>query len=181
VTDPGTWSFGDVPARSYDGEGWRHLAPGYDPLSGEGARLRGGRFNVRESFPVLYLCTSRACVAAELELLGTREPVGLDGLLPRQIYRYSISLERVLDLTASDVRHALGVDVDSLVDADWSSCQLLGVTAHALGYQAIRSPSATRIDDVLAVLIQNLGRGRISPFLAATWTTREDLQGAQAD
>jgi len=46
--------------------GYRNQAPGFDPRSGEGARRFGGRFNSSHSFPVIYLCTTRPCVVAEL-------------------------------------------------------------------------------------------------------------------
>jgi RES domain-containing protein len=98
----------------FSGDGWRHLSPRHDPLSGQGARLHGGRFNPAGSFPVLYICRTRQCVVAELRRLGERQPIGVEGLLPRHLYRYGIRLDRVLDLTDDAVRpprmidHALG-------------------------------------------------------------------------
>lgn len=71
----------------FAGHGWRQLSLRYDPLSGEGARLHGGRFNPSGSFPVSYLCQSRPCAVAELERLGARQAIGssVDGLLPRSL------------------------------------------------------------------------------------------------
>lgn len=43
------------------GEAFRHLSPLHGPLSGEGARLHGGRFNRSGSFPVLYVRRTRSC------------------------------------------------------------------------------------------------------------------------
>ena len=87
-----------APPARFNVQGWRHLSPRYDPLSGEGARLHGGRFNPPGSFPVLYLCQSRPCAVAELRHLGERQAIGVEGLLPRVLYRYEIALDRVLDL-----------------------------------------------------------------------------------
>lgn len=50
----------------------RHLSPNYDPRSGEGARLSGGRSNPPDSFPALYLCETRPCAVTELTRLGRR-------------------------------------------------------------------------------------------------------------
>ncbi|MGH2928380.1 MAG: RES domain-containing protein [Solirubrobacteraceae bacterium] len=72
-----------APLLPFTGQDWRQIAPRYDPLSGEGARLHGGRFNPPGSFPVLYICQSRPCAAAELKRLGERQAIGVEGLLPR--------------------------------------------------------------------------------------------------
>ena len=159
----------------FTGHGWRQLSPRYDPLSGEGARLHGGRFNPSGSFPVLYLCQSRPCAVAELERLGARQAIGVDGLLPRSLYRYEISLARVLDLTSDEVRTDVGIGLDVLTGPDWTTCQELGSTAHSLGVQGISSPSATGVGDVLAVFVQHIGLGRIEPRLVEEWRSGDDL------
>lgn len=90
-----------APRITYLGEAFRHMAAAWDePLSGEGAHIHGGRFNRPDSFPVLYLCTTRPCTVAELRHRGDRLVIGVEGLLPRVLYRYEISLDRVVDLTS---------------------------------------------------------------------------------
>ncbi len=131
--------------------GWRHVAPQYDPSSGEGARKVGGRFNPPDSFPVLYMCTTRPCAVAELQHMGQRQPITLAGLLPRQLYRYEIKLTQVLDLTDLNALDALGLDPGTLVRPDWTATQQIGTIAHRNEFHAIRSRSATGVDDVLAV------------------------------
>ncbi len=81
-----------APLTRFATPGSRHLAPRYDPLSGEGARLCGGRFNPPGGFPALYICQSRTCAIAELKRLGERQAIGVDGLLPTVLYRYEIEL-----------------------------------------------------------------------------------------
>lgn len=164
-----------APLGPFAGEGWRHLSPRYDPLSGEGARLNGGRFNPPGSFPVLYLCRTRPCVVAELRHLGERQAIGLKGLLPRVLYRYEVELTRILDMTIHAVRKATGVGPDVLAGPDWTACQEIGATAHALGAQAILSPSATGVDNVLAVFVQHIGLGTLTPKLAEEWQQPSDL------
>jgi len=159
----------------YEGRVWRHLSPRHDPLSGEGARINGGRFNPPGSFPVLYMCATRPCAVAEIRRLGERQAIGVEGLLPRHLYSYDIILDLVLDLTDAEVRATVGMGLDVLTDPDWTSCQELGTTAHALGVQAILSPSATAVDDVLAVFVQQLGIGTLEPELTAEWHSITDL------
>jgi RES domain-containing protein len=62
-----------APRRAFKGDGYRQQSPRYEPLSGEGARLQGGRFNPPNSFSVLHLCTTRACAVAEFR----RSPIGI--------------------------------------------------------------------------------------------------------
>ncbi|MGH9126465.1 MAG: RES domain-containing protein, partial [Acidimicrobiales bacterium] len=71
----------------FQGTGWRQQAPAFDPRSGEGAQLHGGRFNPPRSFPVLYLCTTRPCALAELHRLAERQAMAVGNLLPRHLWR----------------------------------------------------------------------------------------------
>jgi RES domain-containing protein len=166
-----------APLAPFSGQGWRHLAPRYEPLSGEGARLHGGRFNPPGSFPVLYLCQSRPCVVAELRRLGERQAIGVEGLLPRVLYRYEIALDRVLDLTDHDVRAQVGLGPDVLTGPDWIACQELGSTLHALGAQGVNSPSATGVGEVLAVFVQHIGLGRLEPEPVEEWRSVDQVDG----
>lgn len=160
---------------SFSGEGWRHLSPKHDALSGEGARLNGGRFNPPGSFPVLYICRTRACAVAELQRFGDRHAIGIEGLLPRRVYRYQIELDKVLDLTTDGGRADVDVGLETLIGPDWSACQELGAAAYGLGVQAIRSPSATGVDDILAVFVQRIGVGGLHPTMVEEWRVLDDL------
>jgi RES domain-containing protein len=164
-----------APLSSFAGTGWRQLAPRYDPLSGEGARLHGGRFNPPDSFPVLYLCQSRPCAVAELQRLGERQAIGIEGLLPRMLYRYEIGLDRVLNLTDDEARLGIGVSLDVLTGPDWAACQELGSILHAFGVQGVSTPSATGVGHVIAIFVQHIGIGRVEPELAEEWSSLDDL------
>jgi hypothetical protein len=76
---------------------------------------------------------------------------GVEGLLPRVLYRYELDLHRVLDLTDPDTRTNLGITRDELIADDWTVCQQLGTEVHAVGDQGIRTYSATGVDTVLVV------------------------------
>ncbi|MGH8924477.1 MAG: RES domain-containing protein [Acidimicrobiia bacterium] len=119
-----------APRTSYTGRTYRHIAEQWDdPLSGEGACINGGRFNPPDSFPVLYLCTTRACAVAELRLRGERLVFGIEGLLPRILYRYEEALEQVLDLTSDETLEHLGVTVGQVVGPELTIPRQIGESA----------------------------------------------------
>ncbi len=126
---------------------------------------------------MLYLCQSRPCAVAELTRLGERQAIGVEGLLPRMLYRYQISLDRVFDLTNDEIRAQIGIGRDVLTGPDWTACQELGSTLHALGAQGISSPSATGVGEVLAVFVQHIGLGRLEPDLVEEWHSLNQVQG----
>jgi RES domain-containing protein len=146
-----------------------------DPMSGDGARIRGGRFNPPNSFSVLYLCTTRPCTVAELQNLGRRLLIGVEGLLPRVLYRYEISLDRVLDLTSQATLDHLGVTEMQITGLDLTTPREIGVAAHDNGSQAIRALSATGVDQVIAVFPELVGTGRIVPEPVERWESADDL------
>lgn len=170
-----TTGLGAVSARTFDGTAFRHLAPKYDPRSGEGARLHGGRFNPPGSYPVLYLCSTRPCVVAELVRFGRTQAIGVNALLPRSLYRYRVRLTRVLDLTDEAVLTSLEITRELVVGEGWAATQKLGATAYRLGWQAVLAPSATGTDQVLALYPELLGSGELSATPVETWHDVEDL------
>jgi len=160
-----------LPHISYQGYAFRHIAPHFDPRSGEGAKKQGGRFNPPGSFATLYLAPTLATVAAELVRLGKLHFVGAEGLLPRDIYRYALDLQDVIDLTDPESMKWLGVDRADLTDDNRDLTQLLGSSAFSLGTQAILGYSAADKDGlVIAVFPENLRGCDLRPELVDTWT-----------
>ena len=92
------------------------------------------------------------------------------------LYRYEITLDRVLDLTNDEVRDPVGVGIDVLSGPDWTACQELGTVAHALGAQGLMSPSATGEGDVLAVFLRHVGLGRVEPELVEEWHSTDEIE-----
>ena len=165
-----------APQISYLGEAFRHMAARWEePLSGEGARIHGGRFNPPDSFPVLYLCTTRSCAVAELRYRGERLVIGIEGLLPRVLFRYEVSLDRVLDLTSDSTLQHFAVTTAQISGTDVAIPRQIGEVAYATGSQAIRAPSATGVDEVLAVFPELLGSGRLLAELVERWESIGDL------
>jgi RES domain-containing protein len=160
-----------LPRICYRGYAFRHMAPHFDPRSGEGAKKQGGRFNPPGSFATLYLAPTLATVAAELFRLGKLHFVGAEGLLPRDIYRYSLDLQDVIDLTDSENEKLLGADRAELTDDNRDLTQLLGASAFSLGTQAILGYSAADKNGlVIAIFPENLRGCDLKPELVDTWT-----------
>lgn len=154
---------------------YRNQAKGFDPRSGDGARRLGGRFNPPHSFPVLYLCLTRPCVAAELTRQAERQSLSVDSLLPRELWEISADLAKVLDLTSARLLDEIGVHPEDLVRDDHRFTQDLGEAAHEHGFQAIRSPSAAGVDEILAIFPENLAGVVLGMNLAGEWNTIADL------
>lgn len=155
--------------------GYRNQAPGFDPRSGEGARRFGGRYNPPRGFPVIYLCLTRPCVAAELTLRAKRQSVQVEDLLPRELLSVEADLEKVLNLTDPSVLSSVGVAGADLVRPDHAFTQQVGEAAHERGIQAIKAPSATGVDDVLALFTENLGSTTLLVELVEVWASAGDL------
>lgn len=154
---------------------YRNQAKGFDPRSGDGARRLGGRFNPPHSFPVLYLCLTRPCVVAELTRQAERQGLDVDALLPRELFEISADLDKVLDLTDTATLDALGITPSDLVREDPRFTQEIGEAAHEHALQAIRSPSATGVDNVLAIFPEQLAGAVLNVRLLGEWNTAEDL------
>ena len=155
--------------------GYRNQAPGFDVRSGEGARRFGGRYNPPRSFPVIYLCLTRPCVVAELTTQAARQSVQVSDLLPRELWSVSTSLEKVLDLTDASTLSRLDLEHSDLCRPDHSFTQEIGEAAHERGVQAIKAPSATGVDEVLAILPENLGPVTLRVKLVEVWSSDDDL------
>jgi RES domain-containing protein len=149
--------------RPYTGASYRQQSPKYGPISGEGARMQGGRFNPPNSFAVLYLCTTASCAAAEFMRFATDHPIGPAGFLPRALYRYSVDFSNVLDLTDRATLDHLDVAADRLVQEDRTLTHQIGELAHQFLYQGVLNGSATGVDSVLSVFTATFAVGASSP------------------
>jgi RES domain-containing protein len=165
----------NVDLTTLESEGYRSQAPGFDPRSGEGARRFGGRYNPARSFPVVYLCLTEPCAIAELTTVAARQNLDVVDLLPRELWSVATSLEQVLDLTDPRVLHAAGLEPNELTRPDHAFTQEIGEAAHERGVQAIRSASATGVDDVLAIFPENLGAATMKVERIRVWSTLADL------
>jgi RES domain-containing protein len=91
------------PAR-YAGMAYRHQAVGWNPLSGAGARIQGGRWNPPYSFATIYLAAERETAVAEFHRMAARSGRRSEDFLPRRVYRFELRLHRLVDLRAEEAR-----------------------------------------------------------------------------
>lgn len=122
---------------------WRMLSPRWasEPLSGAGAKARGGRWNAREQ-PTLYLSEDHATAIAEYLQ---------DLIRPGLLAPYEVRAENVVDLTTAAKRRQLGID-DTLLQLDWRRTRDVdrqrpvswefSEAAIDVGYVGLRVPSA---------------------------------------
>ncbi|MCA1696428.1 MAG: RES family NAD+ phosphorylase [Actinobacteria bacterium] len=127
------------------------------------------------SFPVIYLCLTRPCAAAKLTRQAGRQSVQVEDLLPRELWSIATDLGRVLDLTDHAVCVAAAFDPADLVRPGHRFTQQVGEAAHEQGVQAIKSPSATGIDDVLALFPENLALATLQLELEEVWESTHDV------
>jgi RES domain-containing protein len=146
-------------------------------MSGEGARITGGRWNPRMSFAVLYLGTSETTVIAEFHRLAGRQRLAPEQFLPRTLHRYAIDLHSVLDLRERDARADVGLGIADIESDSLGPCQTVGGAAFEIGFEALIAPSATGHGDVLAVFLQRVAAGSsVREDHAEMWEHVPDLR-----
>lgn len=135
---------------------YRHYSPAYGPLSGEGARRLGGRWNPPDSFATLYTAADVPTVDAEFDRQLALARLRPDSVRPRELAAIKVELHRVLDLRDPTVRAALGLSVEDLRSNDPEMTRAIGEAAQHLGYEAVLSPSAAKESGVtIAIFLTN--------------------------
>ena len=122
-----------------------------DIISSEGSKKYGGRFNFKGTFEVLYLsCDAHTCIE-EVTRATEAAKFNVAESLPRTIVGIKLKLSRILDLTNSKVRRAIGIRKSVLIEKDWEQTQgvnveaitqSIGRFAKEAGFEAILVPSA---------------------------------------
>ena len=90
----------------------------WTPLSGEGARRYGGRFN-RRGVPALYTSLSPLAAIREAQPLGRP-------MQPLTLCAYEVNVEPVFDAEEEESRRALGVSDSDLTCPAWEAEMLAG-------------------------------------------------------
>jgi RES domain-containing protein len=156
---------------------YRHISPGYDPRSGVGARIHGGRWNPPDSYSTLYLALSRQVAAAEWRRAAARQSLALSDFLPRELYEFRVSLRAALDLSSEETRELVGLTLATLTADDPGVCQRIGEAAHYLGREAVVAPSATGRGDIVAVFLDRLlPDSRLEVIRYETWEVEDDAE-----
>lgn len=145
----------------YEGKLYRALNPVYarEPLSGEGARRYGGRFNPK-GVPALYTSVS--------VLTALRESNQVGNLQPTTLVSYDAEIDGVFDCRDQAALAAQGMDGAALADPTWrdqmkesgtSRTQAFARELIGAGYNAllVRSFAVGATDDDLNLVLWKWG------------------------
>jgi len=154
-------SFAEIEARIFTRPVFRFIGSRFlaSPLSSAGSRGHGGRFNPPDTFEALYTALSADTALAEREgfLLTAGAIKAARSVRTAVLVRIDCRLERVLDLTDTEVRRRLGITLAELLGPwrPWNvrrepgaavtlaPTQLLGRRVHeSRRFEAILAPSA---------------------------------------
>jgi len=156
---------------SFHGFCFRYVRPRYGlrnkALSAYGSYYTGGRFNLQKTFQVLYTSCDPHTALEEVCHSFSRSGFDVAKSLPRTVIGIEARLQRILDLTDSQVRSRLRITRSLLIKTDWehyqnnlqeeSPTQAIGRFAHEAGFEAMRVPSAARSSGVnLNIFLDNL-------------------------
>jgi RES domain-containing protein len=130
----------------YVGLLYRALNPIYarEPLSGEGARRYGGRFNPKGT-PALYTSQSVLTAIREANQIGTLQPTTL--------VAYEANIGPIFDATDATALGAEGITADQLAADDWrlkmladgkAPTQMLAERLTGTGYAGMQVRSFTK-------------------------------------
>jgi RES domain-containing protein len=159
---------------------WRHVSPREQsrPDSGDGAIGMGGRFNPPGSFAVLYGSLSRDAAGAEFRRLAWRNPIGIDNLLPRHLYRFRIRSKSALDLRLPRVRKALDLPQTGAATIHRAHSQLIGEVARTFGIDVIVAPSSVGKHAMAAIFPELIDRTTWEYQHMEIWMNMADVPGA---
>lgn len=128
----------------FQGEVWRHIPKGAQPLHAGYILRAGGRWNRPGVYGCLYTASSKEGARAEYEKYLERENTDPARAKPRELVSIEVDINPVLDLT--DEETALVPPSSAFLTGDdpedLERCRVLADTAREQGYTAIMAPSA---------------------------------------
>lgn len=148
---------------SWSGQTFRYTNARREPLSGEGARRAGGRYNPRELFPTVYLGQPVSACMRELERAAENQHLTVEEMLtvPQVLHTIDLAGIEVLDLTSLPIQARLGLTMADLTGAH-APCQEIGHAAWFLNFQGVLAPSAVGEGVTLALFEHSTPPERIS-------------------
>jgi RES domain len=149
-----------------------------DPLDGQHAALRGGRWNPPASFPVVYLCREVAVARANVDRLLADQPYGPEDLRPEAgpvLVRTRVPEDRYLNVITDAGCRAVGLPASYPRDTrgrvvPHPRCQPIGEQAHERGLPGVAARSAVSTGEELAYFgRRRLRRGAVLAFDRWFW------------
>ena len=126
------------------GTWWRIGRARADPLAWTD-EAADGRWQRGEVVRALYLADSDETAWAEWFRHSAELGVPPQTRLPRDLWRFSVDLRDVADLTAPGVLAALGVEALSPTHRQWAETQPIGEACWRAGRRALLAPSAAHV------------------------------------
>ena len=148
----------------------RLMSGRYPPMSGEGARTVGGRWNPPDSFPTLYLGSTLDTVVAEVARGFAAQGRRIEEAVGLVVYDYDVDLRAVLDLRGEASLEVVGLTAADIGAPARRRCQGVGDAAHYVGVEAIFAQSAVGDGYVLAVFTDKQGPDSVITYgLPTQW------------
>lgn len=144
----------------WGGRAFRHTSPGRDPLSGEGARQFGGRWN-SPGISTVYLAAPRETCLAEFHRMAATQPVSASDFDRRAIHEIDVDSLRVLDLRSELALATVGLELSDVMSQSWLACQQVGDAASFLNCEGILTISATGAGHIIAVFRDIVGPDKL--------------------
>ncbi len=147
----------------WSGQCFRYTAARRDPLSGEGARRHGGRWNPPDLFPAIYLADSEQACMSEVDRVAEVAGLGAEEMLtvPYKLHTIDVNGLAVLDLRTEKAQEFVGLEIEDLFGKDWAACQAVGHAAWFLEMAGVLAPAAGGIGLVVTALGHRAQRGQV--------------------
>lgn len=150
-------------SRSWSGSAFRYTSASRDPLSGEGARRHGGRWNPPDLFPAIYLADSEQACMVEVDRAA--ETHGLEPkrmlAVPYRLHTIEVAGLPVLDLRTEEAQAEVGLEIEDIFGQDWSACQAVGHAAWFLEMAGVLAPAAGGVGLVITAYEHRARPGQV--------------------
>lgn len=141
---------------------YRYTTAHREPLSGEGSRRHGGRWNPKDLFPTIYLAIPESTCMGEVQRAAASNHLSVERMLSVPYVFHTIAIQglHVLDLRSVDALNRVGLQAED-ISGDWSACQTVGHAAWFLDFAGVLAPSAMGKGLTLAVFEHKAGPGQV--------------------
>lgn len=143
----------DVESTSVSGIWWRQIPAGGDvhhrPDPPADSRWQRG-----EVIDALYFADAEDTAWAEWYRALAESGLPPQQALPRDLWRWEISLPDVVDLSTPDKLESVGLPMPTPTRSQWPAFQEVGEALHAEGWPALIAPSAARSGGLVLCLFR---------------------------